>query len=344
MKRNVLFSLCFLLFQSMNAQDIHWAHIHASPTYLNPAMNGLFQGDVRFVANARTQWNAFTKGYKTISGSVDTKLFAISKSDFIGAGLQLFSDKAGDLEYATKSAGLSFSYLRSFDDKGRNFISFGIQNNLFNNSVDFSKVESYGTIHRLTDNVASNIYYWSISAGVSWFYAFDRDNSFYIGTSYSHLNNPVVSFINRDGTEAGNLLYRKLILHGGAEIKIADGFDLKPSFLYMDQGPNQEINMGSFLRFKAQKGGSKRPLYKVYLGAWFRYYMDNELRGGDAIIASFRMDYKDVFFTFSYDINVSKLNQASTGKGGPEFSIVKIINNSRKRSGPRRIKCPANFN
>ena len=76
---------------NLNAQDIHLSHIHASPTVLNPSLNGLFRGDTRLIANARTQWTGITNGYKTIVASVDRKLFTMRNSDLVGGGLQLYS-------------------------------------------------------------------------------------------------------------------------------------------------------------------------------------------------------------------------------------------------------------
>ena len=45
----------------LKAQDVHFSHIHASPTIMNPAMTGLFDGDLRLILNYRSQWNNFTK-------------------------------------------------------------------------------------------------------------------------------------------------------------------------------------------------------------------------------------------------------------------------------------------
>ena len=98
---------------ALKAQDVHFSHIHASPTIMNPAMTGLVDGDLRLVLNYRSQWNNFTTGYKTFAASADTKLIKIGKHDFIGAGLQVYKDVAGDLEFTTSYGGLSFSLLKS---------------------------------------------------------------------------------------------------------------------------------------------------------------------------------------------------------------------------------------
>ena len=93
-------SVLFLLaVQSLSAQDIHLSHIHASPTILNPSLAGLFNGDIRSITNYRSQWESFTNGYRTMVTSADMKVARMGVYDFLGAGLQVYSDKAGDLDF-----------------------------------------------------------------------------------------------------------------------------------------------------------------------------------------------------------------------------------------------------
>ncbi|MEM6697047.1 MAG: type IX secretion system membrane protein PorP/SprF, partial [Bacteroidota bacterium] len=41
----------------VSAQDIHFSQIGYSPLNLNPALTGIFEGDMRFTGNYRQQWN-----------------------------------------------------------------------------------------------------------------------------------------------------------------------------------------------------------------------------------------------------------------------------------------------
>ena len=42
----------------------------------------------------------------------------------------------------------------------------------------------------------------------------------------------------------------------------------------------------------------------------------------DAVVIAVRATHNKFNFTFSYDLNVSSLARASTGRGGPEFSMI----------------------
>ena len=286
------------------------------------------------------QWNTVTKGYKTVVGSADMKLFGMGKYDYVSGGIQLFADVAGDLNFSTTSAGLSLAYLKSFDDRGRNIISLGFQSSFIQNSLDYSKIVAFDNIPGLYKGADSQISYWDVNAGLSWFSQPSKYNFYYVGIAASHLNNPVVSFLNKDNPDRANILYRKLTLHGGASIKVSTEFTLKPSFIFVDQGPHREINVGSFIRYKAKYGPRKKPVCFVYLGMWVRSYIEKDIAGIDAAVASIRFDYKTMYLTFSYDFNVSTYRAASQGRGGAELSIVKILDWDRKINRRPKVKCP----
>ncbi len=328
----------------LQAQDIHFSHIHASPTLLNPALNGLFNGDLRFIANYRSQWESFTNGYRTMMGSADMKVARVGVYDFIGAGLQVFSDKAGDLDFTTNSVGLSVSMIKSLDHRDDHFISFGVQNNFVTNRVDYTNVVAFQSLQNLDGSLGDQSQYWDLNAGVSWFYAFDRYSFVYMGASYFHINDPNVSlFRDRDQTNTNDVprLYRKLVLHGGADFNLNWAFNLKPSFIFLDQGPHQEVTIGSFLKFNYERLARSKAKNAVYFGLWFRWYLESDVNGIDAFVTALRFDLKNTFITFSFDTNVSKLFAASSGAGGPELSVIHSIDMHRSKRRNSKIKCPS---
>ena len=337
----ILYTVALLLFTlCANAQDVHFSHIHASPTTMNPAMTGLFDGDLRMIGNYRSQWNNFTNGYKTVAGSLDTKLLPINRHDFIGAGLQLYQDVAGDLDFKTNYAALSFSLLKALDGRGTNFISFGLQGSFMTNSVDYTKIIAFDDEPLIQNGAPDVINYWDVSAGVGWFYAFNRHNSMYLGTSLLHINEPRVSFFETGFGETDVLRYRTLILHGGADIALGRKATLKPNFVFKDQGPHQEILVGTFWKYKNLRGRLKKPA-SLYFGAWVRWYLEADLAGKDAFIVAIRFDINKTFITFSFDANISNLNQVSAGNGGPELSIIKIFDFGKNGRRSSKVQCPA---
>lgn len=328
------------------AQDIHFAHIHASPTYLNPAMTGMIDGGIiRFIANGRSQWNAFTNGYKTAAGSVDMKLIN-EKATIVGGGLQLSADVAGDLDFSTKQAALSFSVIKSFDRKSTHLFSVGVQSAFVSQSVDYSKMKGFETEPLVFEGAPGNINYWDLSAGMSWHYNLDRNNSMYLGVGYAHFNGADVSFSSRIAAHDRRYeydiksLYTKYTIHGGAALRMSRFVTSMPSFMIFDQGPHREINLGTFVKFNKSIAFTKSD-YAFYIGAWYRWYAEKDLIGGDAMIVSLRADVFKTYFTVSYDVNLSTLTRASGGAGGPEISIVHILDIPEYGRKHAKVKCPA---
>ena len=333
--------LLLLLYFGVHAQDVHFSHIHASPTIMNPAMTGLFDGDLRLIGNFRSQWNNFTNGYKTFAASADTKLIKIGRHDFLGAGVQLYKDVAGDLDFTTTYGAISFSILKALDGKrGKNFIAFGLQSAYMGNRVNYSNIIAFDNEPVILNGAPDQINFWDVSAGVGWFYAIDRHNMVYLGTALSHINEPRVSFFENTEIETNILKYRNLIIHGGGDIRLTDDMSLKPNFVFKDQGPHQEILVGTFWQYKKRSSKLDQPS-SLYFGGWIRWYLEHDIRGTDAFIFAIRYDYKKIFMTFSFDANISSLRRVRAGNGGPELSIIKIFDYKKERRRSNKVICPA---
>ena len=349
MLKNLLFIVALTVCSGhLIAQDIHLSHIHASPTLLNPAMVGMISnGDIRFIANSRSQWDSVTKGYKTVAGSVDAKLLPLGGNSVLGTGFRAFADKAGDLDFTTTSASLVLSVIRSLDRRGNNHISFGFENAFFNNKLDYSKMIGFEAEPLIEEGAPSFKKYWSVSAGFAYTYKTPADDDVYVGLSVFHLNQPNVSFLDEmepassePKETSGKYLFRRVVVHGGANLRFNHFIGAMPSFIFMDQGPHREITAGTFIRFVKSASFHYTP-YAFYIGAWARWYMEHDVFGTDALIAAVRMDIKKLYITFSFDFNISTLRRASYGLGGPEISIIQILPNDSSVIKSQSVQCPA---
>src|SRR5476651_1241453 len=68
-----LLVLYFVLFvgKSLHAQDHQYTQFFNSPLYLNPALNGQFDGTLRMNLIYRNQWTSLPGGPKYLSASID---------------------------------------------------------------------------------------------------------------------------------------------------------------------------------------------------------------------------------------------------------------------------------
>ncbi len=341
MKNTILYTIIILIFSSnLQSQDVHFSHIHSSPTLLNPAMTGLFNGKIRMSGNYKSQWNNFTEGYSTAAAAFDVRAVEF-KNNIIGAGISMYSDKAGDLDFSTNTVSMNASFIQLLGKD--TWASVGFKNSFIQSRVDFTKAKTF----EAEPVFFSNISYWDLSTGLAIMHKYKNGNLIYGGASLFHVNGANVSFLSKPlkgGPDQPNIETqdKKVVLHGGADIKVNRNLTLKPTFILMDQGPHREIMIGSFVKYESNQNSMlSEKNASISFGAWMRWYSEINLAGADALITSVRMDMNGMFVTLSYDANISSLRVASQGQGGVELSVVKVI--SHKTIQKRKISCPVNY-
>ena len=338
---------CFISTLTVSAQDIHFSHIHASPLYLNPSFTGLINdGAARLIVNSKSQWNTVTNAYSTAAASADIKLMA-NKGTLISGGMQIFADKAGDLALTTVKTALSASIIKSLDFDDNYLLNFGVNAGHVTNRIDYSQRIGFDDEPLIAQGIDSKINYWDFGVGLSWFARLSEHSQVYVGGSFWHFNTPDVSFSQNlssssSSTDENDLqrekLYAKKVIHGGGSFKVGKRVWLEPSFIFMDQGPHQEINTGTFVKYLKSK--KRHKTYSFYLGAWLRWYLESDINGVDAAVAAVRMDYNNTYFTLSYDVNLSTFQRASNGAGGFELSLIHILAMDRYSRRLSPVCCP----
>ena len=333
---------------SLNAQDIHFSQFYLSPMNLNPAMTGVMNCNIRLVGNYRNQWASVLKSnaYSTYSASYDQKI-AVGRYDYFGVGATFWGDVAGEANFATTTAKLSGSYAKRMGG-GRNeahYLVFGAEAGVAQRSLDFIKLR-WGTQHdgaggydpdanSLEDNLGDeNFLFADMAAGLLWFSVFDENNNLFIGGAYHHLNRADQSFYNNTVED----LYSRFTIHAGGEFEVAPRLGLVPGVIVMKQGPSFQVNSGTSFKFILGSGKGRFSTQQAFhVGTWVR--VSNKVDTGvltDAVILSTRFDYNQFSLGFSYDLNVSALQPASSNNGAFEFALVyKFCGNER-----RGVYCP----
>jgi len=306
------------------AQDIHYSQFNRSPIYINPALAGIFKGDVRFVGNYRSQWNKVPVNYKTFSGSVEKKFINTNhKNSLFSAGLLFNYDEAGDLELSNTNIGLVGSYTHRLAEK--HFVTGGLHVNLGQRrlSLDQLQVDQQYNGDTFDPSLSSgeiglntSVSFGDFSGGIN--YRFQNPYKrarLDIGGSIYHINQPNTSLY--DGSEVQ--LSRRYNFYGITSFKIAEDFDLGLRAIGQFQGPHQEIVVGGTLKYHLEKGRSR----EVAVGLAIAYRLD------DAWVPTIIVDYHNWSFGFNYDINTSNFNVATIRKGGPELSLIYIFSKVR---------------
>ncbi len=346
MKKILLLLVSCLAGGLLFAQDIHFSQFYMSPLNLNPALTGVMNCNMRLVANYRNQYASILKSnaFNTYSVSYDQKI-PVARYDYFGVGGTLWGDKAGSAGFGTVQARLSGSYSKRMGG-GRgtsNYLVFGADLGLSQRRINIAALQ-WGTQHNGEGGFdptlptyenkfdRSDFLFVDMSAGILWFSVFDKTNSFYLGGAFSHLNRANQSF----DSQTYDALYSKFTIHSGLDYVFPySRIGLNPGIVAFIQGPSMQINTGMNLKFLL--AGNKRTYEDFVVGTWIR--LANKIDKGilaDAIILSTRFDYENFGIGFSYDLNISSLNNATNYNGAFEFSGIYNI------CGPERrgVYCP----
>ncbi len=314
MKKLYFFVLITLCSFSSRAQDAHLSLYDAAPLYLNPAMTGVFQGSWRLHGQYRTQWKAVNfKPYNTglISFDMPVKKW--------GFGLQLSNFRAGIGNYNAFQGLISIAYTTSIDKSRDHNISFGVQGGVTQKSVEYQLLsfnnqyttnnggEFDMTLNTNEDFSGQSVLVPNVNAGFLYFYAKQQSRlNPFVGISAFNLTQPKESLTGLD-----NRLPMRFYGHIGTRINITETFYIIPKVLVMQQEKFFEQTYAADLGYYL-KGSD------MYLLGGVVY------RNKDAMIISLGARMNGFVVKFGYDVNVSSLTSASTGRGGFEISLTYI--------------------
>jgi len=320
------------------AQDAHFSQFFEAPLLRNPALAGLFTGDVRVQSVTRSQWGGLTTPYQTGSLNAEYKTPVGRNNDYLTLGLETMYDKAGAINFTTINVMPALNYHKSLSDDKTKFLSLGFMGGFVQRSIDRSKVttnnqfDGFGYNPALADGESfsqSTYTYWDGSVGMSFNSAIagNKDNNYYIGLAYHHFNTPMNSFYKDPNIE----LHSKIVVSGG--LKLATDEVSALTFLadYGRQGSFEETELGVLY---SRKIGVyyDQPDYTIHFGGFIRW--------NDALIPVVKLDYHPFAIAVSYDVNISAVKTASQQVGGLEVSVSYMGFLSRDNSSKNAVACP----
>jgi type IX secretion system PorP/SprF family membrane protein len=323
-----IFSIIYVaLTFTLSGQDVHFSQFYESPVLLNPATAGSTLSDFRAAVNYRNQWQNVISPFQTIGLAFDSKFHHLGKSGFnhLGYGITMYTDKAGQSKSSTNQINAALSYHLYIDRQ--NIISFGVNAGIFQKIVNTSGLKWDAQFNgktydpSLATNENSN--YQSIAKfdlGAGFLYRHQESNtgiSYEAGFSMMHLTKPSVSYYQN--SDAIGFKYTAI---ANVKLKLDHGLFLLPSALYAMQNKQSEITAGGNLRFVPvdqhatnDMGLEKAQTTAFQFGMFYRYR--------DAVIFTAMIEYNHhINLGLSYDVNVSKLNNASRYRGGYEICLV----------------------
>jgi len=309
--------------------DPHFSQFYMFPTYLNPALTGAFDGNVRLTGIYRNQWSNISSPFSTIGLSGD---FSTAKSMNFGAGILNQTGGDGGYSYTTAHGSAAFTGLR-WGTNGTQHLVIGVNAGIVARSFDRSKMtfgDQWNPItgyshSNPTQDVLKQTSSTVFDAGVGLLYYDGRPGkkaNVYLGASANHLTQPTDPF---SGKEDAKLPIR-YAFHGGVRIAINDNFSLTPNALYMNQAGASETMLGLYSQFRLSTASD------LMLGVNYRHE--------DAVAPFLGITFNGLVIGCSYDANISDLGKMVNGTNAFEFSVSFVGKRKVKTDVDGNFVCP----
>ncbi len=337
-KKTIAFCMLICLWHLCKAQDIHFSQFFETPLLRNPALAGIFSGDVRVQSVYRSQWNSVTTPYITGSLNAEYKKQVGISDDFLTIGGQLLYDKAGTVALTSTHILPVLNYHKSLSSEKNTYLSLGFMGGLVQRRIDRSKVttnsqyDGTGFNPTLADGESftkTSYSYLDASVGLSFNAQLGEniDDNLYLGLAYHHFNKTTkASFYGKANYE----MIPKWVASGGLRLNMSDYSFFTIQGDYSKQGPYTEILAGTLFSYKLD--AMEEPKYILHAGGFIRI--------NDAFIPVVKLDFKPLSVAVSYDANISQLKSASTGRGGMEISLTYQKFLAKDNSSVNAVRCP----
>jgi type IX secretion system PorP/SprF family membrane protein len=320
MKRYLLIAFLFLTCTQLRAQDFTFSQFYEKPLLRNPALAGIFSGDIRVSAAHRSQWGSVTVPFTTSAISIENKIPFGNANDFITIGVQATNDMAGDVKLKRTQVLPALNYHKSLSGSKDSYLSLAFMGGLATSQFDPTLMKladqfrngSYNPNNATSQKVEENGYnYWDASTGLSYNSTIGEAAKFYVGAALYHFNKPKVAF---NSTNDEVYLDQRYTVNGGLNLSVSDYGRVVAFADYIRQGKNRQLLAGLMYGMDIVEYYDDEDQITLYFGSFWR--------AGDAIIPMIKLDRKNVSMAISYDTNISKLHVASNWRGGFELTLV----------------------
>ncbi len=273
MKKVIVLIAVLGFYCTSHAQDPHYTQLFGTPLLLSPTLTGLSNYEGELTLQYRNERNTLDAPFQTVSLTYERSFPVSNRNSFVGVGLSLLNDQAGNIYLRNTQLQLAVAYHEGIGE--HSFLSAGVQLGGGQNSArgpfqttDVFVPRFFGSdvenISLLSDQ---NQNYVDLGAGVA--YTYTNNGTFInVGVSGLHLNTPEASFqeANDETLEA------KIVGHANVEIPFKERFAFIIRGAYISQNNNDQINVGGLIKYYLNDDPQFDPDEDVFvtLGVMFR--------------------------------------------------------------------------
>jgi type IX secretion system PorP/SprF family membrane protein len=197
-----LAAVCLIVFFSMTVegQDLHFSQFYEAPLLRNPALAGLYEGDIRVQGVYRNQWNSVSYPFQTGSINAEYKFKVGRGEDFLTLGGQVLYDKAGTIQLKTVHMLPVVNFHKSLSKERISYLSLGFMGGVVNRNLDRSRVTTnsqydgfyYNGSLPDGESLVGSYSYADMSVGMSYNTSLGSYDQHLVfgGVAYHHFNKP----------------------------------------------------------------------------------------------------------------------------------------------------------
>ncbi len=328
------------------AQDLNFSQFYELPLLRNPALAGMFIGDIRIQSVYRNQWQSVTVPFRTSGLSAEVNFPMNDYGHYLTVGTQILHDVAGDSKLTRTHILPVLTYHAPLNGE-EFYLSASLMGGMVNSSFDPTGLKwddqfvngQYNpniTTRQVITQTGKN--YVDIGGGLALSGPITPAVNAYAGIGLFHANNPTIAF-NTQNIKLG----MKWAFNGGMTIQTSDWDRMT---FYADYFIQKAGNPGDTLISKV--GGQRN----FMIGGFYttdlqQYDTDDKVslslgavyRWADAVVPVVRLDMKKFAVGLSYDVNTSQLTKASGARGGFEFTLAYKNAFTSRRISQYRLNC-----
>ena len=329
--------ICLTFCFTVKGQDFAFSQFYEMPMLRNPALSGIFNGDLRLASAHRSQWGSISVPFQTTALGIEYKLPVFRYNDYLTLGMQLSYDLAGDLNLKRTQILPVVAFHKSLSENSDNFLSIAFMGGKVQSQFDPSAARlddqfvngAYSPTNTSAQIFSSTGYsYYDLSAGITYSSVFGDDSHYYFGAALFHFNQPNVSYFS-PGSNV--ILPAKLVFNAGLSTPVRDGDQIIAYFDYYQQAGNKQFFGGLLYESILKEYDDENDNVTITGGGFYRW--------DDALVPVVKLKMHDWMLGVSYDINVSKLKTASQLKGGLELTLSFLGFLNTNNSSRNRVRC-----
>lgn len=340
MKIILPFLILALAFTGLHAQDLSFSQFYDQPLLRNPALAGVFEGDIRVTGAFRNQWQSISVPFQTSSLGLEYKIPFNQQGDWLTLGMQATQDAAGDIKLKRTQLLPVLNFHKSLSQDENNYLSLAFMGGPVNSQFDPGQLKmsdqfiggQYNPSAQSQTFTRTGFTYWDASVGLSYSGSYGENIQYYAGAGLFHLNKPKVNFY----TSSSNVeLQSKLSLNGGLTVHTGDLNRLVFYADYFRQGGTSQAFAGGLYAMDLAHNYEGEKIMTLSMGAFYRW--------NDALVPVIRTEWHNLNVGLSYDVNVSRLKTASQYRGGFELTIGYRARLSRRNPYADAMQCVSGF-